>query len=149
MDNLVLAPTVVLNEPMETARDRASVLCDKFAMESKRDARVWELSGGQRQRVAIMRALMMRPKLMLLDEITSALDPMLVLDVMEAIRNLRADGMSFILVTHHVEFACSICHRIMFLQDGKIVQIGTPDELRSPRADSRVRKFCEMIRSTS
>jgi ABC-type polar amino acid transport system ATPase subunit len=149
IENLILAPTIILKEHHQSAYDRASELCRKFSIEDKIDSRVWQLSGGQKQRVAIIRALMMRPRLMLLDEITSALDPGLVVDVMGAIRTLRNEGIAFILVTHHIEFAYSICHRIVFLEDGKLVQIGTPQELNAPTADPRVKKFCELIRAIS
>ena len=84
---------------------------------------------------------------MLLDEITSALDPELVLDIMNAIRSLRADGISLVLVSHHVEFVMSVCDRIMFLDAGRVAQVGTPNELRA--ADGRVRSFLEVLRSVS
>lgn len=149
MDNLVLAPRVVLGESLESCRERASVLCNRYGLHEKRDEWVWKLSVGQRQRVAIMRALMMKPKLMLLDEITSALDPILILDIMDAIRQLRHDGISFILVTHHVEFACTLCDRIAFLQDGQLIQTGTPDALRASNSDPRIQAFLETVRATS
>jgi len=149
MDNLTLAPRIVLGESVDATRQRALDLCRRFSIENKAESRVWQLSGGQKQRVAIVRALMMRPQVMLLDEITSALDPGLVLDVMDAIRELRSNGMSFMLVTHHLEFASSVCDRIMYLEAGRLVQIGPPSELRADTADPRVRRFWDIIRSAT
>jgi ABC-type polar amino acid transport system ATPase subunit len=149
LENITLAPLVVLREPHDSVIERAEALCHKFGLSLKINSRIWQLSGGQKQRVAIIRALMMKPELMLLDEITSALDPLLVLDVMEAIRSLRSEGISLILVTHHIEFACSLCDRILFLQDGEVVQIGTPAQLRDESADPRVLAFLETIRAAS
>jgi ABC-type polar amino acid transport system ATPase subunit len=147
LDNMVLAPIVVLGEDAEKCRHEARELCGRFGLRDKLEARIWQLSGGQKQRVAIMRALMMKPGLLLLDEITSALDPMLVVDVMEAIRTLRQEGMSFILVTHHVEFACSVCDRLMFIEDGEVVQLGTPEEFKSESVDPRVKAFWQILRA--
>ena len=149
LENLTLAPKVVLKESAIQAKERAIELCDRFGLAERLQSRVWQLSGGQKQRVAIMRALMMRPRLLLLDEVTSALDPVLVVDVMEAIRSLRKEGIAFILVTHHVEFACSLCDRIMFLQDGKVVQLGDPAELKRESADPRVRDFLRLVRTAA
>jgi ABC-type polar amino acid transport system ATPase subunit len=147
LGNLILAPTVVLKQPTREAEARARKLCQQFGLEEKMGANVWQLSGGQRQRVAIIRALMMQPKVMLLDEITSALDPVLTVEVMQAIKQLREQGLTMMIVTHHIEFASSVCDRIMFLSDGKITQLGSPESLRSSPANERVRQFLAILRA--
>lgn len=147
LGNLVLAPTVVLGLSREAAEARAHQLCEEFGLEDKVNARVWQLSGGQRQRVAIIRALMMRPKVVLLDEITSALDPVLTVEVMQAIRQLRDEGLTMIIVTHHIEFASSLCDRILFLSQGQAVQIDTPENLRKSPATDEVKQFLDILRA--
>jgi ABC-type polar amino acid transport system ATPase subunit len=94
-----------------------------------------------------MRALMMKPKFMLLDEITSALDPVLTVEVMQAIRQLRERGLTMIIVTHHIEFASSLCDRIMFLSQGRAVQIDTPENLRRSPATDEVKRFLDILRA--
>ncbi len=147
LGNLTLAPTVVLKQPAQEAERRARDLCRQFGLESKVDVRVWQLSGGQRQRVAIIRALMMRPKIMLLDEITSALDPVLTVEVMQAIKLLRDQGLTMAIVTHHIEFASSLCDRIMFLSHGQIVQLDSPGNLRAAPVNEEVRRFLDILRA--
>jgi len=146
LGNLVLAPMVVLAQPRGAAEERARELCRQFGLGDKIEAKVTQLSGGQRQRVAIIRALMMEPKIMLLDEVTSALDPVLTVEVMQAIRQLREKGLTMIVVTHHLEFASSLCDRIMFLSRGEAVQIDTPENLRSAPASPEVKQFLEVLR---
>jgi ABC-type polar amino acid transport system ATPase subunit len=146
LGNLVLAPTVVLGQSRGDAVGRARELCEQFGLGDKIEAKVTQLSGGQRQRVAIIRALMMQPKVMLLDEITSALDPVLTVEVMQAIRQLRDKGLTMIVVTHHLEFASSLCDRIMFLSRGEAVQVDTPDSLRASPASPEVKRFLEVLR---
>ncbi|MEY2536425.1 MAG: glutamine transport system ATP-binding protein [Verrucomicrobiota bacterium] len=145
--NMVLAPMVVLQETLELAEQRARELCGQFGLEKKLNAKVWQLSGGQKQRVAIIRALMMRPKIILLDEITSALDPVLTVDVMQAIRQLQAEGLAMIIVTHHIEFASSLCDRIMFISHGEAIQVDTPENLRASPVTKEVKKFLELLRA--
>jgi ABC-type polar amino acid transport system ATPase subunit len=145
--NLTLAPRVVLGKNFKELEDETIELSRQFGLESKLHSKVWELSGGQRQRVAIMRALMMKPKIMLLDEITSALDPVLTVEVMQAIKQLREKGLSMIIVTHHIEFASSLCDRIMFLSQGKIIQLDTPEVLRASPSTEEVRKFLEILQT--
>lgn len=147
LSNLILAPIVVLKNDRDIVEKRAQELCRQFGLEGKIKAKVAELSGGQRQRVAIIRALMMNPQLMLLDEITSALDPVLTLEVMQAIRKLREKGLAMILVTHHLEFASVLCDRIMFLSHGEAIQIASPDELRSTSISEEVKQFLEVLRT--
>jgi polar amino acid transport system ATP-binding protein len=147
LGNLVLAPMVVLGQTHDAASAEARRLCERFGLADKVDARVWQLSGGQRQRVAIIRALMMQPKLILLDEITSALDPVLTVEVMQAIRQLRDEGLTMILITHHIEFASSLCDRILFLSEGRAVQIDTPENLRKSPATEEVKRFLDILRA--
>ena len=147
VENLVLGPVVVLGQCREQASKRAELLCQQFGLDKKLKSRIWQLSGGQRQRVAIMRALMMSPKIILLDEITSALDPVLTAEVLQAIRKLREQGLAMLLVTHHIEFASSLCDRMMFLSGGRILQLDTPENLRRNPASQEVRSFLEILRA--
>ena len=147
LENLTLAPRVVLGRPQKDLKKEALELCSQFGLEDKAYSRGWQLSGGEKQRVAIMRALMMKPRLMLLDEITSALDPVLTVEVMGAIRQLRERGLSMIIVTHHIEFASLLCDRIMFLSDGRAVQIETPERLRHCPANDEVKRFLDLLQT--
>lgn len=149
LDNLILAHTVVLKTNRKEASEKALELCHQFGLQSKVKSKARDLSGGQKQRVAILRALMMDPRLILLDEITSALDPILTAEVLQAIRKLRDKGLAMIIVTHHIEFASTVCDRIMFLSEGEIVQLDTPSNLRQFPASDDVRKFLEIIKSIS
>jgi polar amino acid transport system ATP-binding protein len=147
LENLILAPTVVLEQNRCVAEGKARELCEQFGLADKITSHAWQLSGGQRQRVAIIRALMMEPKVVLLDEITSALDPVLTVEVMEAILKLRQKGLTMIIVTHHIEFASTLCDRIMFLSEGKNIQLDTPGNLRARPATDEVRRFLEILRT--
>lgn len=147
LENLILGPIVVLSQQRKTAEERARQLCRQFGLEEKLHSRVWQLSGGQRQRVAIMRALAMAPKIMLLDEITSALDPVLTAEVLQAIRQLREQGLAMLLVTHHIEFASSLCDRLMFLSHGRVLQLDIPKNLRQMPASEEVKSFLETLRA--
>lgn len=147
LENLTLAPRVVRNEPFKEATARAEELCRQLWLSDKLNWKVRRLSGGQKQRVAIARALMMKPELLLLDEVTSALDPILTYEVMEAIRFLRKSGLTMVIVTHHIEFAAAICDRVMFLSAGRILQFDTPEQLRSAPSTKEVRLFLEVLES--
>lgn len=149
LDNLILAPMVVRRETRPTASRRARELCVRFGIADKLNTRIWELSGGQRQRVAIIRALMMEPQIMLLDEITSALDPILTVEVMEAIKKLRDEGLMMIIVTHHLHFASSICDRIAFLSEGRILQADTPKNLEASPANGEIQEFLTILHKAS
>ncbi len=146
LQNLILAPQVVLNLNKKDAEVQAETLLDSFGLGDKRNFRIWQLSGGQRQRIAIIRALMMRPVLMLCDEITSALDPMLAYEVLQAIQKLSDTGMTMVMVTHHIEFAAKLCDRLMFLSEGRIVQMDTPENLLTDPATNQVRDFLRVLR---
>jgi len=147
LENIVLAPIVVRNEAKTSANERATVLCKQFGIEDKIQVRAEELSGGQRQRAAIVRALMMQPSTLLLDEITSALDPVLTVEVMQTIRQLRDRGLTMLIVTHHIEFASSLCDRILFLSNGRVVQLDAPEELRKRPTNDEVSRFLEVLRT--
>jgi len=146
LDNLTLAPIVVCHEPRDSAIARALALCEQFGIADKLRGRAWSLSGGQRQRAAIVRALMMQPRVLLLDEITSALDPVLTVEVMNAIRQLRDRGLTLVVVTHHLDFATALCDRLMFLSDGAIVQLDAPSTLLDKPATEEVARFLDILR---
>lgn len=112
------------------------------------NSKVWTLSGGQKQRVAILRTLMMKPEIILFDEITSALDPNLTYDVMQIIKNLQQNGMKMLIITHHLEFASKICDKIIFLSKGEILQVDTPVNLVSNPINSEVAKFLQILLNT-
>ena len=147
LGNLVLAPVVVRGTTRAAAEERAFELCERFGLEDKLKQTVWQLSGGQRQRVAIIRALMMEPEVLFLDEVTSALDPVLTFDVLETIRELQQRGLTMILVTHHLEFASSICDRLMFLAGGKTLQLDSPENLRRKPATDEIKRYLEVLRA--
>jgi glutamate transport system ATP-binding protein len=147
LENLVLGPIVVLKESREIVEARALDFCERFGLRSKIGRVAAHLSGGEKQRAAIVRALMMNPKVLLLDEVTSALDPILTFEIMSIIRGLQRTGMSMMIVTHHIEFASTLCNRIMFLADGRIVQIDEPHALRAAPATPEVRHFLEILDS--
>jgi len=147
LQNLTLAPIVVLGQRRDVVTERAQDLCGRFGLGHKLNSGVWRLSGGQKQRVAIVRALMMEPKVLLLDEITSALDPVLTFDVMQIVRDLQATGLAMVLVTHHIEFASSVCDRIMFVSEGQAIQVDSPQNLRANPVSEDVRHFMEILSS--
>lgn len=133
LQNVILAPTHAQGVPSDKAIDDARTLLDKVGLLDKADSFPAQLSGGQQQRVAIARALALKPKLMLFDEVTSALDPEVVGEVLGVMRELAAEGMSMIVVTHEMGFARSVADRVVFMDRGSVVEDGTPDQvLRSP-----------------
>jgi polar amino acid transport system ATP-binding protein len=145
LDNVTLAPRKVLGRSRTMAEDQATGLLDRFGLADKRLEYPDRLSGGQQQRVAIIRALAMEPDLLLLDEITSALDPELVAEVLSVIRELAAQGMTMIIATHEMAFARDIADRVLFLDAGRIVEEGAPEQIfRAPR-EQRTRDFLERI----
>ena len=149
LSNLILAPMVVRAFHRDTAEQMAYEFSKQFGIEDKLSAKAWQLSGGQKQRVAIIRALMMEPRIILLDEVTSALDPVLTLGVMEAISSRRDRGLTMIIVSHHIEFVSSLCDRVIFLSKGQIEQIDTPEVLKRYPATNEVAKFLAILRATS
>jgi polar amino acid transport system ATP-binding protein len=143
--NVTLSPRDVLKLPRAEAEGRALELLQRFGLESRRDEYPDRLSGGQQQRVAIVRALAMRPQLMLLDEVTSALDPELVAEVLNVIRELAEGGMTMVIATHEMGFARDIANRVCFLQDGSILEEGPPEEIFSSPKEPRTQQFLERI----
>ena len=143
--NVTLAPTLALGLPRARAEEQASALLERFGLAEKRNDYPDSLSGGQQQRVAIVRALAMRPELMLLDEVTSALDPELVAEVLEVIRELAAGGMTMLIATHEMSFARDIADRVCFLDAGVILEQGPPEQILSEPAEPRTQQFLQRI----
>jgi polar amino acid transport system ATP-binding protein len=143
--NVTLAPRDALKLPREEAEARATELLGRFGLADKRDEYPDRLSGGQQQRVAIVRALAMQPELMLLDEVTSALDPELVAEVLSVIRELAEGGMTMLIATHEMSFARDIANRVCFLDAGLILEEGPPDQIFTRPGEPRTRQFLERI----
>jgi ABC-type polar amino acid transport system ATPase subunit len=139
--NIEIGPVKVLKTPLAEARARALELLDKVGLAGKRDAYPEMLSGGQQQRVAIARALAMRPKLMLFDEATSGLDPELVGEVLNVMAQLASEGMTMIIVTHEMQFAEDVSDRVIFMDDGVIVEEGLPSRLFTAPSHARTQAF--------
>ena len=143
--NVTLGPRKALGLSRADAEARADELFTRFGLEDKRDAYPDSLSGGQQQRVAIVRALALRPKLMLLDEITSALDPELVAEVLNVVRELAASGMTMLIATHEMAFARDIADRVCFLDEGVILEEGPPARIFSSPQQPRTQQFLARI----
>jgi len=135
----------VLGLSKPEAEARATELLERFGLADKRLEYPDRLSGGQQQRVAIVRALAMRPELMLLDEVTSALDPELVAEVLQVIGELAHGGMTMVLATHEMSFARDIANRVCFLDEGRILEVGTPEEIFTRPREARTQQFLERI----
>ncbi len=145
LDNVTLAPRKVRGTNAREARDRAFDLLRRIGLEEKADEFPDRLSGGQQQRVAIARALAMEPKLMLLDEITSALDPQLVAEVLNLVRELAVSGMTMIIATHEMSFAREVADKVCFLDSGVILEEGSPAQIFSEPREPRTREFLARI----
>jgi polar amino acid transport system ATP-binding protein len=143
--NVTLAPRDVLGLSKHEADERATALLDRFGLADKRAEYPDRLSGGQQQRVAIVRALAMQPELMLFDEVTSALDPELVAEVLEVIRELAAGGMTMIIATHEMSFARDMADRVCFLDAGTILEEGSPGEMFTSPREERTQQFLQRI----
>jgi polar amino acid transport system ATP-binding protein len=143
--NVTLAPRDVLGLSKRDAEDRATTLLDRFGLADKRAEYPDRLSGGQQQRVAIVRALAMQPELMLFDEVTSALDPELVAEVLQVIRELAAGGMTMIIATHEMSFARDMADRVCFLDSGRILESGPPDQMFTSPREERTQQFLQRI----
>ena len=143
--NVTLGPTKALGLPRKAAEERADELLARFGLADKRDEYPDRLSGGQQQRVAIVRALAMRPELLLLDEVTSALDPELVGEVLALIRELAQGGMTMLIATHEMSFARETADRVCFLDGGAILEEGPPDRIFSAPTEARTRRFLQRI----
>jgi polar amino acid transport system ATP-binding protein len=145
LDNVSLAPRKVLGLPRVEAEARATELLDRIGLADKRKEYPDRLSGGQQQRVAIVRALAMQPDLLLLDEITSALDPELVAEVLNLIRELAGNGMTMLIATHEMSFAREIANRVCFLDAGRILETAPPAEMFSTPREERTRQFLDRV----
>jgi len=145
LDNITLGPRRALRLDRREAEERAVKLLERFGLADKRDEYPDRLSGGQQQRTAIVRALAMEPELILLDEVTSALDPELVAEVLMLIRELAASGMTMLIATHEMGFAKDIADRVAFLDGGRILEEGAPAQIFSSPHHARTRRFLERI----
>jgi polar amino acid transport system ATP-binding protein len=145
VQNITLAPREVLKMNREGANKRALSLLERFGLLDKKDEYPDRLSGGQQQRVAIVRALAMRPSLMLFDEVTSALDPELVAEVLSVIKELADEGMTMLIATHEMSFARDIANRVCFLDEGRILEQGSPERIFTSPEHPRTRQFLQRI----
>jgi polar amino acid transport system ATP-binding protein len=145
MDNVTLAPIKVLGMEKAAAEDRAMTLLKRIGLDHKATEYPDRLSGGQQQRVAIARALAMQPRVMLLDEITSALDPELVSEVLNIVRDLAAEGMTMLLATHEMGFAKEVASKVCFLYEGVVHEEGPPEQLFGDPHEERTRAFLKSI----
>lgn len=141
LENIILAPMKVQKRSRTEATCEAEKLLEKVGLSEKRDSYPRQLSGGQKQRVAIVRALMMHPEIMLFDEVTAALDPEMVREVLDTMLELARQGSTMVIVTHEMSFARAVADRIIFVDQGKIVEEGTPKEFFTNPKSERARQF--------
>ena len=145
MGNLTLAPGLVAGESRADASERALKLLERVGLADRADDYPRQLSGGQRQRVAIVRALMMDPEILLLDEVTASLDPEMVREVLDVVLELARTGMTMLIVTHEMGFARAIADRIVFMDEGRIVEVDPPRKFFADPASDRARKFLDIF----
>ncbi len=145
IQNIMMAPVTLKLKSESDARDMAMKLLERVGLEDKKDEFPNMLSGGQKQRIAIVRALAMQPEVMLFDEPTSALDPEMVGEVLDVMRELAAEGMTMIVVTHEMGFAREVADRVIFMADGAIVEEGKPSELFDNPKEERTKSFLEKV----
>ena len=145
LENVTLAPRLALRKGRGETEEQARALLGRFGLSDKVEAYPDHLSGGQQQRVAIVRALAMQPRLMLLDEVTSALDPELVAEVLDVIGELAAGGMTMVIATHEMGFARDIATRVCFLDDGVILEQGPPEQMFGSPREPRTQQFLQRI----
>ena len=143
--NIMLAPTLVKKKDQASVKQLASKLLDRVGLSEKFDAMPDQLSGGQQQRVAIARALAMQPSVLLCDEITSSLDPELVGEVLQVVESLASEGMTLLMVTHEMNFARKVCDRVVFMHQGRVHEIGAPDDVFSNPRTPELKQFLGMI----
>lgn len=141
LDNIILAPTKVQNRSREEAKEEAMTLLSRVGLREKAESFPRQLSGGQKQRVAIVRALCMHPEILLFDEVTAALDPEMVREVLDVILNLADQGKTMIIVTHEMQFARAVADRIIFLDEGVIKEEGTPEQFFDAPKTERAKEF--------
>ena len=145
LENITLAPGVVRKLAPDAAHQRARALLERVGLIDKIDAYPNQLSGGQQQRVAIARALAMQPRIMLFDEPTSALDPEMVGEVLAVMQSLAEEGMTMVVVTHEMGFARQVAHRVLFMDEGRLVEEGTPAELFDNPKEERTQRFLSSV----
>ncbi len=145
LQNIIEGPVIVQKRPKDEAITDAHTLLEQVGLEAKADQYPFQLSGGQQQRVGIARALALRPKLMLFDEPTSALDPELVGEVLAVIRSLAAQGWTMVIVTHEIRFAQQVADQVLFIEDGIVLERGTPEEVLVNPTEPRTRQFLQRI----
>lgn len=145
LDNIMLAPTKVQKRPKDEVKKEALALLERVGLAEKAKSYPRELSGGQKQRVAIVRALCMHPEILLFDEVTAALDPEMVREVLDVMLNLAAQGRTMLIVTHEMQFAKAVADRVIFLDNGNIVEDATPDEFFNHPKTSRAKQFLNMF----
>jgi cystine transport system ATP-binding protein len=149
IENLIEAPVTVKGMPRDHALAIAEKFLDKVGLMEKRDEYPARLSGGQKQRVAIARALTMEPKVMLFDEPTSALDPELIGEVLEVMKQLAREGTTMLVVTHEMSFASEVANRVVFMDEGQVVEESAPDQMFSAPRDQRTRQFLDRLLRTN
>ena len=145
MENMILAPVKVLKMDKTVAREKALGLLKRVGLEDRAEAYPIQLSGGQKQRVAIVRALMMEPEVMLFDEPTSALDPEMVGEVLEVMKELARGGMTMVVVTHEMGFAREVGNRVLFMDEGKILEEGSPEDIFEHPQNPRLQDFLAKV----
>lgn len=143
LDNILLGPLKVQKRAPREARAQAEKLLERVGLADKRDAFPRQLSGGQQQRIAIVRSLCMNPQVMLFDEVTAALDPEMVKEVLEVIQGLARDGMTLLIVTHEMAFARAVADRVVFMEAGRILEHNTPEEFFTNPQTARAQQFLE------
>ena len=145
LKNMTIAPTTLLGKKKEDAETKALELLDRVGLKDRADAYPSQLSGGQKQRVAIVRALCMEPEVMLFDEPTSALDPEMVGEVLDVMKNLAREGMTMVVVTHEMGFAREVATRVIFMDEGKIIEENTPNEFFDNPQNPRLKDFLSKV----
>ncbi|MBR3307506.1 MAG: amino acid ABC transporter ATP-binding protein [Lachnospiraceae bacterium] len=143
LDNITLAPIKVQKRKRTEAEEEALKLLERIGLSAHKDKRPSQLSGGQKQRVAIARALIMHPELLLLDEITAALDPEMVREVLEVVLDLAKEGRTMLIVTHEMAFARAVADRIIFMDEGRIIEEGTPERIFEAPETERLQRFLD------
>jgi polar amino acid transport system ATP-binding protein len=146
LDNILLGPVRALKRPREDVRDEAMALLARIGLAERADDFPDRLSGGQQQRVAIVRSLAMQPALLLLDEVTSALDPTLVGEVLDLLRDLAASGTTMLVATHEMGFARDVSHQVAYLDQGVLVECGAPEQIFTTPREAATRAFLERVR---
>ncbi|MBR3099283.1 MAG: amino acid ABC transporter ATP-binding protein [Clostridia bacterium] len=149
MDNLLLGPVKALKKPKEEVEAEAVAMLRRVGLEGRGQALPRTLSGGQKQRVALVRAMLMHPELLLLDEITAALDPEMVSEVLNVVIDLAGDGMTMAIVTHEMRFAEAVADRVLFLEQGSVVEQGTPEQFFHDPQTDRAKQFLQSFTYTS